>query len=623
MPPASKRSAFFTLVAALGVFATAFSLWAGDISVSLQVESRDVYVGESFMMQISVDGTDRIEEPDLGSLPGFSIEYLGGSNNSSQSITIINGRIQKSVHKGFVLSYRLTPKRTGRLTIPPIEVHAGGKVFRTDPVVISVRKPHESEDFKLRMSLSRSECYVGEPVVLTVTWYIGRNVRDFQFTMPLLDMDAFDFEDPHIKINNRLSYYRVPLGKQEVIAEKGRGMLDGQMYATLRFKKVLIPKKAGKFALPQTVVSCEAIVRRGGQSDFFDDFFSDNFFGMGGGKLRKYVVPSNTVSLDVKPLPEEGRPPGFAGHVGRYRISATAQPTDVNVGDPITLNIIVEGPDYLGNVDFPPLSEQPALERDFKIPSERAAGKIAGTKKIFTQTIRAKNDRVKEIPSIKLVYFDTEKGRYEVASTKPIPITVHPTRIVTARDAEGGRPVNYSNPIEKWKVGIAYNYEGPELLMNEGLGFASIVREPLWLAALAAPPALFFVVLLSLTMLRRRKEDVEGRKARGALKRLLKGLDRLKGSDISDKELGMRIMQLLREYVGDKLGRQGTTLTRAEIASELEKRRVSEGVRSDFIALVERFEAAAYAGAVSIEEGKAELLERAKRLARALDREMK
>ena len=160
--------------------------YADDIRVITNVESRDVYVGESFLMQITVDGTDEAVLPDFSPLEGFTVEYVGGSNNSSQSISIINGKVQRTVKKGFVFTYRLTPKVAGRLVIPPLDVNVSGTLFKTSQIAISVKKPEETEDFKLRIRLSRDTCYTGEPVVISVTWYLNRDVEGFNFTAPIL-----------------------------------------------------------------------------------------------------------------------------------------------------------------------------------------------------------------------------------------------------------------------------------------------------------------------------------------------------------------------------------------------------------------------------------------------------
>jgi hypothetical protein len=566
-----------------------------EVSVQIQVESRSVYMGESFLVQIVVDGSDETEHPDLSGVSDFTVEFLGGSNNSSQSITIINGRLERVVQHGFIFSYRFTPTKVGTLVIPRLEVKAGGKTYGTTPLTIEVSKPGETPDFKLRINLSRESCYVGEPVILGVTWYLRKDVQDFRFTAPLLQSGDFDFASPEVQIDNSKRYYRIPLGAGEVIAEKGRGMLDGMTYATLEFAIVLIPKSPGSFLIPEFIVACEASSGRASRRDFFDDFFRDDFFSMRRSDIKKYVVPSNTLSLLVRDLPAEGRPAGFAGHIGEYRISASAEPAEVNIGDPITLTITLEGPDYLERIDLPPLQSQPELARDFKIPDERADGNVVGDKKIFTQTVRARSEEVDEIPPIRLAYFDTKEGRYRIASSEPIPIKVNPTRVVTASDAEGIEPVAAGSPVERWKEGIAYNFEGPSVLQPQESGILSIVRRPRWLAAIALPPLLYCALLAGLLAVRRSRRDPGAKRAKGAYRRLEKRLDGAAKAESSG--FHERMLEAVKDYLGDKLGRTGQTLTALDVERELDAKRVPAETTGELLDVIHALEAGTYAGA--------------------------
>jgi hypothetical protein len=608
------------LAAAIAWLACGAAAAQEEVSVRLQVESRTVYMGESFLVQISVDGTDEAEQPDLSQVRDFTIEYGGGQNNSSQSITIINGKLERVVQRGFVFSYRFTPTKVGTLAIPQIEVKAGGKTYRTTPLTIEVTKPGETEDFKLRINLSRGRGYVGEPVTLHVTWYLRRDVENFQFTAPLLQSDDFDFAVPEVQVDNSRRYYRVPIGGGEVIAEKGRGMLNGVTYATLEFSIVLIPRRAGSFEIPELIVACEAASGRVSRRDFFDDFFRDDFFSFRRGNIEKFVVPSNTQSLVVKDLPTEGRPPGFAGHVGEYRITAAAEPTEVNIGDPITLTITLEGPEYLERVELPPLEDQTELVRDFKIPDERADGRIDGGRKIFTQTIRARSEDVTEIPTIRLSYFDTKGERYRTAATDPIPIKVNPTRVVTASDAEGIEAAPAGAPIERWTEGIAYNFEGPTVLEPQELGIGSIIDRPAWIAAVAVPPALYFLLLAGLLIVRRSRSDPEAKRSRGAFRRLDRGLRDALDSSSRGGDFHERALETLRAYLGDKLGRPGATLTALDVERDLRSRGVPQEVTGGIIEIIHALEAGTYAGSSYGSTDSASLAKRITDAARQLER---
>ena len=596
---------------------------AQEISVQAYVESETVYMGETFVYQIVVDGADNATPPDVSAFgPDFSAQFLGGQNSSSQSITVINGRVERQVQRRYVMQFNLTPRRKGQLTIPAVPVKVKSQTFSTNPVVVGVDTPVETQDFKLRMTLSRSSCYVGEPVVLTVTWYIGRDVEEFAFSMPVLGSGDFAVETPEVKVDQTRRYYRIPVGAQEVIAEKGTGVLDGRNYATIGFKKALIPRRAGTLAIPEMSVQCAAVSGNLRGRAFFDDFFNDNFFGARRGAMKKYVVPSNAPSLTVKDLPQEGKPASFAGLVGEYRIAASASPLDVSVGDPITLKVTLGGPDYLGSVDLPPLADQTELSTYFKIPDERADGKIVGRSKVFTQTIRAKNESVKEIPPISLSYFDTKKGRYETVSTAAIPIVVHSTKVVTAVDAEGVSSGPMGSPLEGWKQGIAYNYEGPAVLESQQFGLVSALASPPWLAALFLPLAAY-VALLTTTVARRRREaDVQGRMARRAFRRLKQRLEAIRKGGASGAQLCEQVLGAMREYLGDKVSTAGSTLTTADVVKILAEKGAPDEAIEAIRAVMGSCEAGAYAGDHSPAADAHGFIARAREAAARLEKEL-
>ncbi|MCK4350200.1 MAG: BatD family protein, partial [Candidatus Krumholzibacteria bacterium] len=458
---------------------------------------------------------------------------------------------------------------------------------------IEVTKPGETEEFKLRIRLSRETCYVGEPVTLDVIWYLRRDVQEFRFTAPLLESADFDFAAPEVQIDNSRRYYRIPIGGGEVIAEKGRGMLDGVTYATLTFKIAMISKSPGSFVIPEFVVACESATGRVSRRNFFDDFFRDDFFSLRRGKIKKYVVPSNRLSLLVRGLPTEGCPPGFAGHVGEYRIGASAEPAEVNIGDPITLTLTIEGPDYLEHINMPPLQNQALIARDFKIPEERADGAIQGKKKVFTQTIRARSEEIKEIPPIELVYFDSKEGRYRTARSKPIPIKVNPTRVVTASDAEGIEAAPLGTSIEQWREGISYNFEGSSVLEPQEYGILSVVTKPGWLAVILIPPVLYGILFSGVLFMRRRKSDPAAKRARGAFKRLHRRL----GAAAARADFQEPALEALRDYLGDKMDRTGATITALDIERVFGERSVPDELTGTLLKIIHALEAGAYAGA--------------------------
>jgi len=567
-----------------------------EVTVRAIIEKQEVFKGESFVFQIQVQGSDNPEKPVLSGFDGFNVIDLGGSKNNSESVTIINGDVNRVVRQGFVFSYRLTPKKLGYLVIPAVNVVVGQKTYVTSEKQIKVNKPSTTEDFKLRMELSKTSCYVGEPVVLTVTWYIGKAVRGYEFTVPLLEEDKFVFDNPHLNMDPKTKYFRFSLPGGEVIAEKGSGFLEGRSFQTLAFKKIVIPMKVGEYELAPATVAFNALAGYRKSRSPFDSYF-------GGGRrsvYKTFVVSSNALVLNVKVLPEEGKPVGYSGHIGTYRIRTSAAPTEINVGDPITLTIRISGTAYLKALDLPSLENQENLARDFRIPVEAPVGKIAGGEKVFEQTIRASHSGVKEIPPIELAYFDTSTGKYGVARSAPIPLTVKTTRIVTARDAEGDKLTTVKTEVAQWQGGIAHNYADLSILEDQHYGVHTWINSPAWLTLILAPPFIYLVLLLSTTAIRRRRSDPDGLKARKAYKVFIYAMRALKKTTNGDSAaLASEVEKRLRDYLGRKLRMPGGALTYDDVENLLARRSVRIDVLEGLNALFKHCDACRYAGSGS------------------------
>ena len=79
---------------------------ADEITAVALPERTTVFVREPFIFQIQVSGTEKPEKPDMSSIKGASVQFRGGQQNSSSSVSIINGRMTKNVKKGYVFSYQ-------------------------------------------------------------------------------------------------------------------------------------------------------------------------------------------------------------------------------------------------------------------------------------------------------------------------------------------------------------------------------------------------------------------------------------------------------------------------------------------------------------------------------------
>ena len=325
-----KRIPILLLFAALTILA--------DAKINVGVESQEVSIGEPFLFQIRVDGAQSSEPPVFPDTPDFQVQALQPGRNSSTSISIVNGKTTRIVKDEVLYNFRLTPKRIGVLYIPSLDIRADGKVSRTKPIRINVHEAEKITGIDLELTFSESVCYEGQPVMATWRWYVSREIHGFLFTLPLLSHQDFTFPSYEPKLDQKLrnSYLGIPYGNnQEMVGIRTIVTHNGTRKTCITFQRPIIPTKAGIYELPAGTVSCNINDtrrprRRMSRDPFFDDFFQDP-------ATRQVTVAGNNAKLEVRSLPTQGRPAHFSGIIDKCTFHVQAQPTEVNVGDPIIL----------------------------------------------------------------------------------------------------------------------------------------------------------------------------------------------------------------------------------------------------------------------------------------------
>ncbi len=593
----------------------ALHLAAADISVETVIEQQEAFVGEPFSMQIRVDGSSSAEEPDLSGLDAFHVQNRGGQSNSSTQVSNINGSWQRVTHLGYIFTYTITAIKSGNLTIPALTIIVDGKPYRTDALSIMARKPEETEDFKLRIFLSSKNCYAGEPVTMTTTWFVGKDVNNFEFQLPILD-DA-DFEIIPQKPNSGVAAgdeIKIKAGGHTLTAYKGQGELNGREFLTVTLQHLLVVKKAGTFTLPQATVACQVVSgfrqsHRRDPSGGFSNF--DDFFGSGRQpRYRTLVTPSNEPVLKVLPLPKKNRPANFTGLVGNYSINAKASPLEVHIGDPITLTVDINGP-FAHKAELPHLATF-LSESSFKIPEVIAPAETEESRKTFSQTIRVKEETVREIPSIELTYFDPEKKEYEKAGTDPIPLVVHENRVITALDAVGAGPsaTTTANKINEASRGLAANYEGLDVLIDMARNKHGMTWT--WWLLFTLPPLLFLLMAIRTFYRKQHEKNPLGKLSKNAMATLKRNLAE---PSLSPHALS----RALKEYLGAKLQKNPGSLLYNDIHAPLKEIGVDEAILQRLQKMFNLFESWQYGGEISNTAKMNEMTEKTLQLAEEVE----
>ncbi|NUQ50986.1 MAG: BatD family protein, partial [Phycisphaerae bacterium] len=433
---------------------------AADPAVELLVEASQVFVREPFSVRVVISNFRECEPFTFPALPDCDVEALGPPSESRQ-ISIIGGVRQD--WRSRVHTYELTPRRAGTLEIPPIEILVDGVTLRTRAALLTVRESDAQSLLSVRVTCGTRRAYVGQQLDLQLEIWV-KPARTASGPASALQM------------------WRQVLGRRSTwgpfpIPDKfSNRQRDGEACYVYHSQVRYIADRPGPLNFDDVAIAMEYPVR------FGRDIFNDDTPTA----TRRLRARAEVDPVEVLPLPQEGRPPGFSGAVGRYTVHASASPTSVRVGDPIELTIDVGGEGPLEALPPPALTQQPALTQAFRVPTETLAGSTQRGQRRFTQVIRAKRPDVTDIPPIEYPYFDPHLGQYVVARSEAIPINVTAAETLSSADLTDSAPTARSalrpgsEPVDGLR-GIEVN--APRLLAS-----APLVRPAHVVAATVAPP---------------------------------------------------------------------------------------------------------------------------------------
>ena len=584
----------FSLMLAIIVCASAV---AEDIKVFAAIDDAEsIYLGDTFALHIVLDGVSApAQNIDISPLAQWNPSGPSTQNASQSSITIINGRQTVSETKRFIMSYQLTAFAQGQFTIPSISVKVDNKTYQTIPLNITVLTAGTTDKMEIRVELSDKACYLGQPVTIDINWYIFSEIKNYSLNFPLFQRDDFYFENNPSFDDAVAQKGSITISGIQVPAYQKQSLLGGRQCALIKMQKVIIPKTAGEIDLGSATANADIAVGTKQASRSNDPF--DGFFERSNKQYKRFVVKSEPAILNVKPLPTENKPVGFYGLVGKYfirTVAVTAEKTDdgkpkVAVGEPITLAISIGPSDYLEPVKAPDLSAIPEFAQNFRIPSQQSAPEIKDNYKIFTQTIRAENDTITQIPSVELPYFDAEKGTYEIAKSQPIEIMVTPAAKLTASDFLGSGTDSTSRELARIQQGISANYETPDALADQHFSITQTITSPAYIIAWSLPMATIMLSLVYKLATYTTPQKQLARKRRSAL---TKAKSAIKAVNINDY---VSLAQAMQQYIGDRFNKSAHSLTAYDCYNIILQNTGDESLARSYRDILEQCQTSQYA----------------------------
>jgi hypothetical protein len=530
-----------------GVVLAALCLGGARLDAATFTASLDrdtMMLGESVTLSLTFEGSTPRAIPALPLIPNLQI----GNSVSSRNINIVNDQMVSTFSKTF----ELKPTKTGNYVIPALQVEVDGQILMSQPLKLTVTPPNApppeainsgSEVAFMRLSLAKTNFYIGEVTTANIKIYLRDDVQNHsQPQITSLPTDGFSA--------GKGTY-------QNAYSEQ----IGNRVYTVIPASIALTATKTGTARVGPVTGNIVVVLpssNRGGDP-FFRQFFNT-------GEQKQVTLATETLNVESLPLPAESVPPNFNGAVGDYTMTVTAGPTNVAVGDPITVRVQISGH---GALDALTLPDQPAW-RDFKaypptqnIKTTDQLG-IEGVK-TFEQIVTPQNTDVHELPAFSFSFFDPGAKTYRTLTQPPVQLAVHSGGTTPAPMIAATKTANSQTPAPQDLLPI-----------KEQSGALTPARPPLltrpvFLAAQSLP----VLAWLAAFVWRKRTDSLANnprlRRQRRVAGLVQSGLDDLRqfATENNSDEFFATLFRLLQEQLGERLDCPASSITEAVIDERL------------------------------------------------------
>lgn len=400
------------------------------------VAEEHLYAGEPFLVRVLADGfPDDAElrcEYRGSSQNGLTVTFRDQGSQVSQFMHSENGKVTNSRTVRIVFTFDVTQENPGKFELGPFEVASDGAKAETRPLDLDCESIELNRELFVDLEVESSVVFVGQHVPVRLTWGSTGDLNalgGYSLACPFFDM--FRFQDAGPKQGDIPLRFMGNQGVTEISGTIRRAQRGGEKVMAVVSERIMIPDRAGTFAVPAARLSAHRVERE--LLSPFDSIFQRRRQRVDRAD-RPVRAESRPFELVVKPVPTQGRPTSFGGAVEtRVEVNALANRTDARVGDPIQLTIELRGGAGLSTAGLPPLGREDALSpRDFQVSDEATAGEWDPSEgvKQFVITVRPMNVNVRAIPPLEYAWFNPKLEQFESAKTAEIPLRVTPAVVI-------------------------------------------------------------------------------------------------------------------------------------------------------------------------------------------------
>lgn len=405
-------------------------------SVEARVDRTTVRENESFTYVIRAEGAV-LNEPDLGPI-ARDFDIL--QQVSSTRVQIVAGRTMRVTE----WTLQLMPQRTGRITLPPVDV-SGGLTSAIEVEVLPAPSSAAAADVFMEIEVEPQSPYVLAQVTYTLKLYSAVNTGRATLTAPeVIEGDA---------IIERLADDR-----------EYQTVLDGRNFVVRERRYVVFPQTPGRLTIGPVIFEATVMPSRG---------FS-----------RVQRARSQAVELDVRGVVPPPPQWAHASWLPARRVTLTEEwgeiPSEFVVGVPRTRTVITEA-EGLQEMQLPAL-ELPRADGLRFYPGQAElsrqqsdAGLTARRVEPFAVIAQVPGEVA--LPALELPWWNVDAHRWEVARLEP-------TRVDVLPNMEPSPVSEEPAPDPAAAGGVAPR--GPWPFVSVGLLIAWLATLGLWLRTRAA-----------------------------------------------------------------------------------------------------------------------------------------
>ncbi len=583
-----------------GLGAAGWGLWlllawlshaSAQVTMTAGLDRDLITLGESATLSLVCEGAGSVPAPAIPAIKGLNIRYIG----PSQQFSFVNGRMASSVTH----SFQITPLSAGEFVIPALRITAEGKALASQPIRIKVVAGAAAGGAAGAAAprLAFSQLHLPKPAL-----YLGEAVP---VEIRLFFLDTRLGAAPQLQSAPELAaegFTVGPLGRPT----ESRAAVSNRVYMVVTFKAAVSAARTGTLTLGPAICAAAVPVAPASRSrvnpgfpfdrDPFEDFFGPRV------QMQNMQIVSEPLAVRVLPLPATNAPPDFSGAVGRFQMAVEASPTNVAVGDPITVRVRLTGRGPLEALRLPDWKWP-----DFKLypPTSRVETAdplgLEGAK-VFELVLVPQKADLRELPALTWSYFDPDEKAYRTLAGMPVPLVVRPgpsgggTALSSPSAGPGANPDAQAEPPD-----IAPIRLHPGILEPAS---PPLLGQPWFLLLQLAPIALWLG--LRIRRLRhdqwhrnprlRRQRDVSRLVADGLL-------DLRQMAELNQAEsFYAALFRLLQEQIGERIDLPASSITESVIEEHLRPRAVPEETCALLHDLFQKCNQARYAPA-QIQEG--------------------